>query len=408
MAKSPPTRPETFFGAILQTASKTDPYGEYIEYTVQDDGPSYLDPGIYFRSGIHWVDGLLGFRDKIGLGSGRMTELFGLEKSGKSALAIQFAHQALFDHPTCQVLYVDMERALTSERLTSYPLFRTSGRFTIVCPSTLEQAISIVTAGLRKAHAHHITMFIVFDSVAAMRSTAEQKANDSGKRQSFNDQPIILSQELPRIRGMLSKTNSHLLMLNQIRDKMSTVSFATQDNTPGGHAIKFYADYRIRAINMGKWSLAYGKPKPKTLPSGFLSRIKTVKNKVGIPERYVDIPLVYVPSQGFPPGLSDCWAAFTTLKGAGIIKSIPGGLYSLPSKETRATFRRVEWAGVYKSLLDDVGAYTGAMKDAYRLWAQTLIKDEYSDGKDKTDYDTTSILDDDDEDEDGNEDAPED
>ncbi len=393
MATKAPASKETinnspsFLQSIIKEASVKDVEGEYITFGLQADiTPNYLSPKFFFRTGLYLPDRMLGHQGNAGFGSGRMTELYGQNRTGKSALATQMANRALLDHPGVHVLYVDMERALTTSRLEPYPMFRTS-RFNVVCPSTLDKAFAIVIKALKQALEEGLSLFIVFDSVAAMKTNTEMSAADG--KIVMMAQAAMFSKELPRVRGLLSKTNSFLLMLNQMRDKNQTggkPGAPPPDHTPGGHAIKFYADYRVKTASFGKYSLSTGAVAVAGVaPSGFMSRISVVKNKIGIPDRSVIVPLIFFPNQGRPSGLSELWSIFDALKKEKLLKSA-GGKYHFAGDKANS-FKRVEWRTFMEehSTVDPVTlypTYTGVLGEALEEWERRLHDDSYGSNPD--------------------------
>jgi len=371
-----------FLQKIIGEASTKDVEGEYITFGLQEDlTPNYLTPKFFFRTGLYLPDRALGYNGNAGFGSGRMVELYGQNRTGKSALATQMANRALLDHPEVHVLYVDMERALTADRLKPYPMFATS-RFNIVCPSTLDRAFSIVLKALKQALAEGVSLFIVFDSVAAMKTNTEMAVADG--KVVMMAQAQMFSKELPRVRGLLSKTNSLLLMLNQMRDKNQTggkPGMPPPDHTPGGHAIKFYADYRVKTASAGKYSLSTGTVAVAGVaPSGFVSKISVIKNKMGIPDRSVMVPLIFFANQGRPSGLSELWSIFDALKKEKLIKAA-GGLYHFGGVGAQK-FRRVEWRNFLEEhqTLDPATLYPtyhGVVGEALAEWERRLHDDSY-------------------------------
>ncbi len=374
----------TFLHGIMAEVGAKDGYGEYITFTDQTDlTPNYLNPKFFFRTGITLVDHLLGYNGNYGLGSGRMTELYGQNRTGKSALATELANRALLDHPDVHVLYIDMERALTQERINAYPAFTTTGRFNIASPTTLDKAFQILLRALSKAEELNQSIFVIFDSVAAMKTDTEMAVKDG--KVVMMAQAQMFSKELPRVRGILSKTNSHLLMLNQMRDKNQSggkPGMPAPDHTPGGQAIKFYADYRIKTASAGKYSFANGTVMKKgSRPSGFISAIRTVKNKVGIPDRTVKVPLVFFATQGARSGLSERWSMFQALKDVGAIK-VKGNMYVCGDDPQH--FPRVGWAEYLdaRTELDEYQypKYFGSVEVGLAKWVKANLTDNYGSG----------------------------
>lgn len=384
----------SFVTEALAKLRQKDTYGQYIAFAEQSATMSstYLDPALYFRSGITVLDMVLGRKGLSGLGSGRMTELYGQNKTGKTALATLLYQQAMMDHDDVYGVYIDMERALTRDRIDAFPIMK-SPRSLIMCPGSLNMAFSAMKQIMEKAEEEGKSLFFVFDSVAAMRSDSEMQAEDGKLVRAGQAQ--VFSTELPRIRGILSKTDSHLLMLNQMRDKQGAVSpgMPAPDHTPGGKAIGFYADYRIKTAAVGKYSLRYGIKLPAgTYPSGFVSQIKVIKNKVGIPERQVKVPLVYFPNQGFNSGLSEPWSLFMAFADAKLLKAT-GGAYTLAGSTQR--FGRVDWteflAQHRTSAPGEYPVYTGVVAEAIQRWSDGLLTDAFGGGAGEDDDDDDGL-----------------
>lgn len=228
-------------------------------------------------SGLLLVDKILGG----GVAYGRITELYGLESSGKSTLSLQFAAQCQKDGGT--VAYVDVENAL--DVTYAKKLGVDTDKLIFTQPSSGEQALEIVDM---LASSGNVNLIIV-DSVAALTPQAELDGE-------MGDQNIgllarLMSKAMRKITGTLNEKNCAVIFINQIREKVSTgFSMGNNETTTGGKALKFAASQRIElrkttAIKTGDQVI------------GNNVKIKVVKNKIAPPMKVVEVPLIF--GEGF-------------------------------------------------------------------------------------------------------------
>lgn len=210
-----------------------------------------------------------------GVPRGRVVEIFGPESGGKTTLTLQIIAEA--QKMGGQAAFVDAEHALD----TGYAqkLGVNVDDLLVSQPDYGEQALEI-TDTLVRSNAVDI---IVVDSVAALVPKAELDGEMGD--QFMGLQPRMMGQALRKLTAIVHKSNTCLIFINQIREKLG-VMFGNPETTPGGKALKFYASVRldirrIQAIKSGEEV------------AGAQTKIKVVKNKVARPFREVIVDLMY-------------------------------------------------------------------------------------------------------------------
>ena len=210
-----------------------------------------------------------------GIPRGRITEVYGPESGGKTTLTLQVIAQ-------CQkaggmAAFVDAEHSLDPRYAKKLGV--DIDNLLVSQPDYGEQALEITDALVRSKSVD----IVVVDSVAALVPKAELDGEMGD--QFMGLQPRMMGQALRKLAGNVSKTNTCLIFINQIREKLG-VMFGNPETTPGGKALKFYATVRLDIRRTG--AIKSGEE-----VIGASTKIKVVKNKVARPFRECVVDLIY-------------------------------------------------------------------------------------------------------------------
>jgi recombination protein RecA len=304
---------------IADSLNKLNKDSDQIAYFLDGQEETPTDFTDFISTGATMLDIAISNRPHGGIAVGRITELTGLEGSGKSLVGAQLI--ANTQKRGGIAVLIDTETAVNPE------FFRAVGinmnKLVYVHISTVEDIFDAVTNIIEKVRSgkdKDKLVTIIVDSVAAASTKKEMEA-DFGKDGYATDKAIIISKAMRKITGLLGRERIALVFTNQLRQKMNAPAFSDPWTTSGGKAIAFHASTRIRLSLVGKIQ-----DSNKNVV-GVNVKAVVVKNRLGPPHRTAEFDIY------FDRGIDDYGSWLDVLKTNSLIKQ-SGAWYTLVDEST--------------------------------------------------------------------------
>ncbi len=321
---------------IAESLNKLNKDSDQIAFFLDGREETPTDFTDFISTGATMLDVAISNRPHGGIAVGRITELTGLEGSGKSLLGAQLI--ANTQKRGGVGVLIDTETAVNPE------FFRAVGidtnKLVYVHLQTVEEIFDAITTIIEKVRSgkdKDKLVTIVVDSVAAASTKKEMEA-DFGKDGYATDKAIIISKAMRKITGLLGREKIALVFTNQLRQKLNAMAFSDPWTTSGGKAIAFHASTRLRLNLMGKINNSSGDV------IGVKVKANIVKNRLGPPHRTAEFEIY------FNRGIDDTGAWLKMMKDLKLVKQA-GAWYTYVDPETgeETKFQSKEFAGFLES-----------------------------------------------------------
>lgn len=304
---------------IADSLNKLNKDSDQIAYFLDGKEETPTDFTDFISTGATMLDIAISNRPHGGIAVGRITELTGLEGSGKSLVGAQLI--ANTQKRGGVAVLIDTETAVNPDFFKAIGI--NMNKLVYVHLSTVEDifdAITNIIEKVRNGKDKDKLVTIIVDSVAAASTKKEMEA-DFGKDGYATDKAIIISKAMRKITGLLGRERIALVFTNQLRQKMNAPAFSDPWTTSGGKAIAFHASTRLRLSLIGKIQ-----DSNKNVV-GVNVKAVVVKNRLGPPHRTAEFDIY------FDRGIDDYGSWLDVLKDNGLVKQ-SGAWYTIVDDTT--------------------------------------------------------------------------
>ena len=311
--------PEFELADILATELNKQSKDQKVAFFLNDDeAPTNVDGWI--STGCAMLDVAISNRPYGGLPVGRITEITGLEQSGKSLVSAHLLAETQKQGGVA--VLIDTETAVSRDFLEAIGV--DVSKLLYVTADSVEQIFDMTETIIEKVRetSKDKLVTIVVDSVAAA-STTNELASDYKKDGYATDKAIIISKAMRKITNMIGRQKISLVFTNQLRQKMNAM-FGDPWTTSGGKALAFHASVRLRLKNMGQIKMKQG-GQERTV--GMKVRCQVVKNRMGPPLRAADFEIY------FDRGIDNYGSWLKVMKENNLVKQA-GAWYTYVDTET--------------------------------------------------------------------------
>ena len=298
-----------------------------VAYFLDGSDTTPTDIKDFVSTGSTMLDLAISNKPNGGIAVGRITELNGLESSGKSLLG---AHMLAETQKKGGVaVYIDTETSVSTEFLSSIGVDVQSMLYLhLETVEDIFSAIEEIVSKVRESEKDRLVTILV-DSLAAATTKVELEA-EFDKDGWATSKAIILSKAMRKITQMIGRQKIALVFTNQLRQKLG-VMFGDPRTTSGGKALPFHASTRIRLKNIGQIK------DKKNNNIGMKMRAQVIKNRLGPPMRHADFELY------FETGIDDDGSWLKVMKEHNLVKQ-GGAWYTLKYEDEEIKFQSKDWS----------------------------------------------------------------
>ena len=296
-------REDDLASLLADSLNKQNKDGKIAYFLDDDSSDAPTNVKDWLSTGNAMLDVAISNRPYGGLPVGRITEITGLEQSGKSLLSAHLLAEA--QRKGGVAVLIDTETAVSREFLEAIGV--DISKLLYVSVDTVEgifEACETIIEQVRKGDKDRLVTIVV-DSVAAASSKKEMEA-DYDKDGYATDKAIIISKAMRKITNMIGRQSIALVFTNQLRQKMNAM-FGDPWTTSGGKALAFHASVRVRLKNMGQL-------KAGDRIVGIKVRCQVIKNRMGPPLRHADFDIF------FDRGIDNYGGWISVMKDAKLVK----------------------------------------------------------------------------------------